>query len=100
MKEIREDLQEVCRQLKSIGEAEMADKVLCAYAAVTGTESPRIDLSYSYVMRKLRNQYPDQVKSFQVAFKRAFEDALDQDMQEPANVALTSALEETGVEVE
>lgn len=99
-KEIRKELQEVCRQLKSVGEDELVDRVLCAYAAVTGSESPRVDLSYSYVMRKLRNTAPDQVRSFQVAFKRAFDDALDQDLDEPANIALTSALKETGVEVD
>lgn len=96
---MREELQEICRQLKSIGEDDLADKVLCAYAAVTGSESPRVDLSYSYVMRKLRNSAPDQVTPFQIAFKRAFEAALDRDLAEPANIALTSALKETGVEV-
>jgi len=98
--DIRKDLQEVCRQLKLVGEHDMADKVLCAYAAVTDVESPRVDLSYSYVMRELRKEFPDQVKPFQIAFKRAFDDALDQDLDEPANIALTSAIKETGVEVD
>ena len=100
MNNIREELQEVCRQLKSIGEDDLADRVLCAYAAVTGSESPRVDLSYSYVLRKLRRTAPDQVAPFQIAFKRAFESALDRDLEEPANIALTSALKESGVEVD
>jgi hypothetical protein len=81
------------------GEDELADKVLCALAALTNTAAPKADLSYSYVMRKLRKNNPDQVREFQVEFKQAFEDALDQDIESPEDVALMQALQKVGVEV-
>ena len=91
--DIRTKLINICRELKSLGDNEMADKVLCAYAAISDTEKPRVDLSYSYIMRKLRkDNTPEQVRSFQKAFKTAFEKALDADLDEPDNIALTSAL--------
>jgi hypothetical protein len=92
-------LRSICKDLKLAGEDEMADKVLCALAALTNTKRPKADLSYSYVMRKLRKNNEDKVREFQIDFKQAFEAALDQDLENPEDVALMQALKKIGVEI-
>jgi hypothetical protein len=87
------ELRVICKDLKLVGEDELADKVLCAIAAVTDAEKPRSDLSYTYVMRKLRQDGdPEKVRTFQVTFKDTFDQALDEDLEDPAELALMKAI--------
>jgi hypothetical protein len=87
------ELRSICKDLKLAGEDELADKVLCALAAVTDAEHPRVDLSYTYVMRKLRKEGdPEKVRKFQVVFKNTFDRALDEDLEDPAELALMQAI--------
>ena len=91
---IANELRDISRQLKLLGELELSDKVLCALAAVTDAERPRVDLSYTYVMRKLRGDKKDKdVHTFQKVFKDTFEEALDNDADNPEEVALMEALQ-------
>ena len=88
------ELRRLCKDLKLVGEDELADKVMCALAAVTDTEHPRIDLSYTYVMRKLRKDKDDEkVSEFQRVFKDTFDQALDEDLEDPAELALMKAIQ-------
>lgn len=89
---IQSEFARVCKDLRMLGDNELADKALCAYAAVTDSENPRVDLSYSYVMRQLRRGDKDRRVEFQKVFKETFDRALVEDIAEPAEVALMVAM--------
>ena len=89
---IASELASICKDLRLLGEAELTKDALFAYAAITDTENPRADLSYSYVMRKLRKGDDDRRLKFQREFKKAFDRALYEDVEEPAEIALMVAL--------
>jgi hypothetical protein len=86
------ELASICKDLRLLGENELTKEALYAYAAITDTENPRADLSYSYVMRKLRKGDDDRRLKFQKVFKNAFDRALLEDVEEPAEIALMVAL--------
>ena len=83
-------LAHICKDLRLLEQHDLTDKVLCAYAALSDIESkPKVDLSYTYIMRKLRQEgNEDRTKAFQVAFKDAFERGLDEDIENPTEIAL------------
>lgn len=70
-----------------------------AFEAIINEVSPRSDLTYSSAMRKIRKDHKDSVKEFQLVFKKAFEKALDDEVDDPEQVALIEALEMIGVEI-
>jgi hypothetical protein len=86
------ELASICKDLRLLGETELTKDALFAYAAITDTENPRADLSYSYVMRKLRKGENSIRLKFQKEFKQAFDRALYEDVEEPAEIALMVAL--------
>lgn len=86
------EIKNLCKKLKIAGEHEIADKLLLAYAALGDTESPRVDLSYSYVMRELRKKDKGNVRKFQTVFRDSFYEALDQGLEDAEEIALMSAL--------
>lgn len=90
----------ICKDLRMLGEHELANKALVAYAAVTNTEAPRVDLSYSYLMRQLRKGKTNRRKKFQVAFKEAFDRALLEDLDEPAAIALMVAMKAINLKID
>ncbi|NJO18539.1 MAG: hypothetical protein HC877_23260 [Thioploca sp.] len=63
-------IHKIAKDLKLYGENEIADKIICAFAAITDAEMPRIDLSYTYIMRELRKE--NKHKDFQISFKKSF----------------------------
>lgn len=85
---IESELASICKDLKILGDKDLTKKALQAYAAATDTERPRVDLSYSYIMRQLRKGNDERKLKFQKAFKKAFDEALYSDVDEPAAVAL------------
>src|SRR5690606_20011661 len=85
--------------LSEAGERALASDLLCALAALTDTEMPRADLTYSSVMRDLRQNNKDSVRKFQVTFKNAFEEAIDEELDNPEQIALMQALQEINVEI-
>lgn len=89
---VASELAAVCKDLRMLGDDDLTKKALCAYAAATDTENPRVDLSYSYIMRKLRKGEEDRRLKFQKVFKEAFDRALYEDADEPANLALMVAM--------
>lgn len=100
MNKYLEELRLLSRNLKDAEEHELADKVLCAWAALTGAKSPKANLSYSYVMRKLRKDHKDKVKDFQIIFKNTFDKALDNELENPEDIALMAALKGIDVEID
>lgn len=89
---IESELSQICKDLRLLGDEDLTKKALLAYAAATDTERPRVDLSYSYVMRQLRKGDEERRVKFQKAFKEAFDEALYADVEEPAAVALMVAM--------
>ncbi len=89
---IESELASICKDLRMLGDDELTKKALCAYAAATDTENPRVDLSYSYIMRKLRKGDDERRLTFQRTFKEAFDRALYEDVEEPASLALMVAM--------
>jgi hypothetical protein len=89
---IASELASICRELRMLGDDELANKALCAYAAATGADKPQVDLSYSYLMRKLRKGDKERRLKFQKVFKEAFDRALYEDVDEPAGLALMVAM--------
>ena len=94
-----EDLKECIRILASHGESALVSDLLCAYAALTDSEMPRVDLTYSSVMRHLRANNKDLVVTFEKEFKKSFEEALESGLDEPENIALLSAISTIGIEL-
>jgi len=87
------------RELSEAGDHRLASDLLCALAAITDTVAPRADLTYSSTMRILRQNHEDSVKDFQVSFKDAFEEALDNDIEDPEQAALLEAIQVIDVEL-
>lgn len=85
--------------LAEIGDKKLVSDLLCALAAITNTENPRADLTYSSVMRHIRNNRKDIVNDFQSYFKQSFEDALDNDLENPEQLALMESLQKFDVEI-
>lgn len=90
---ISKSLGSICKDLRMLGDHELARKALLAYAAMTDTKDPGVDLSYSYLMRELRKGDKKRRIKFQKAFKDAFDRALYADLDEPQNIALMSAMQ-------
>jgi len=89
---VEKELAALCKDLRMLGNDRLTKKMLMAYAAATDTENPRVDLSYSYIMRKLRKGDDERRLTFQKEFKNAFDEALIEDIDDPAEVALTVAM--------
>lgn len=89
---IESTLADICKDLRMLGDNDLTQQAICAYAAITNTEDPRPDLSYSYIMRKLRKGDKKRRLMFQKAFKEAFDTGLYQDVEDPAALALMVAV--------
>jgi hypothetical protein len=100
VREVRAILGSVCKDLRLLGDYDLTDRALCAFAAVTDAEMPRIDLSYTHVMRKLRKENRGKVRSFQESFKSTFERAIDEELDDPENIALMQAIKENDIDPE
>lgn len=89
---IERELAAICKDLRMLGNDKLTKKALMAYAAATNTENPGVDLSYSYIMRELRKGDGERRLTFQKVFKKTFDEALLEDVDEPAEIALMSAM--------
>jgi hypothetical protein len=89
---MEKEIADICKDLRILGDKELLDMALCAFSSVSGIEHPRVDLSYSYLMRKLRKGDPERRLEFQRVFKDSFEEALEEDLEEPESVALVAAM--------
>jgi len=100
MRKEMKKLRHLCQDLALAGERDMADKVLCAIAAISSAENPQAHLSYSYVMRDLRKKHKDKVLQFQTVFKNTFDKAKGKGMDNSEEVALLAGLKKIDVEIE
>lgn len=89
---IATELAGICKDLRLLGDSDLTHKAITAYAALTDVEDPRPDLSYTYIMRKLRKGDDKRRLQFQKVFKAAFDKALYADVEEPAAIALAVAM--------
>lgn len=86
-------------QEKRLAGLDVSEELLLIAIATDGI-SPRSDLTYSYVMRELRRKADEEVvRKFMKEFKAAFEEALDESVNNPEQAALMQALKEIDVEV-
>jgi len=92
MNQIEKELAGICKDLKLLGDRSLTKSALCAYAAIADVDDPHVDLSYTYVMRELRKGDKEKRMLFQQVFKKAFDESLYADLEEPAAVALMVAL--------
>jgi hypothetical protein len=82
-------LTSIARKLKLIGEDDLSNRVLC----VLGASNSMANLSYSYIMRELRQQNdPKRLYAFMKSFKDTFDKAIIEGLEEPANIALFSSI--------
>ena len=72
---------------------------LTALAKQSDGIAPRADLTYSHVMRELRQKDPKGVEKFMKDFKDAFERALDNNLKNPEKHALMESLSHISIEV-
>jgi hypothetical protein len=93
-------LSSVCKDLKLLGDDILVDKLLCIFSAVTDIEHPRIDLSLSYVLRDLRKNNKDKVPLFLKTFTDTFNEAIINNVEDPENIALMSAMKRIDYEVD
>jgi hypothetical protein len=89
---ITTELASICKDLRLLGDRDLTHQAITAYAALTEVEDPRPDLSYTYILRKLRKGDDERRLKFQKVFKAAFDKALYTDVEEPAAIALTVAI--------
>jgi len=87
-------LRKLAKKLRSDGKHEMCDQLI-ASAASPKSISPRPDLSYSYIMRQLRQTGDKKrVRQFQEAFKKAYDEAYIEEVENADDVALLQAIQE------
>lgn len=79
----------IAKELKFIGEDDLSNRILC----VLGTNNSSANLSYSYIMRELRQQNdPKRLYAFMKSFKDAFDKAFVDELEDPTNIALLSSI--------
>jgi len=86
-------LRRLAKDCRLEGNDRLATRALIALAKETGSPTPRSDLSYSYIMRELRKEDPDKLHKFMVVFKKAFDKAYVEELEDPDNIALMEALQ-------
>lgn len=95
-----EVLRDLAVRFKLAGEHDLSDKILCALAGVSGAKNPKPHLSYSYVMRKLRKEDANKALKFQEAFKRVFDEAVKEDLENTEGLALMAGIKAVDFEDE
>jgi len=86
-------LRKLAKESRMAGCDRLANKALIALAKETGLATPQSDLSYSYIMRKLRKGDPEKLHKFMAAFKAAFDKAFIEEIEDPDNAALMEAMQ-------
>jgi hypothetical protein len=88
-------LANLCKKIRLLDDQSLLDKSICAYAAISdisNKDKTNVHLSYTSVLRDLRKSKKEDVRSFQEKFKEVFEQGLDENLENPEEIALTSAL--------
>lgn len=93
---MKDKFKKISNQLIDLGQFDLADKVLCALAAINENTAG----SYSATMRELRKNKSDKKDLFQKKFNEAFNNALDEELENPEQIALMYALKSIGETLE
>jgi len=100
VKEYAKTLRRLAKDFRLAGEGKLCDAVLLALADITEASDVRADLSYSFIMRKLRKLDKDRAKEFQAAYKQAFDEAFLSGLDNLDEVALLQAVQEIDLDSE
>lgn len=86
---------------KTIDNKNILEKICYALSVLSGSKSPKPHLTYSHVMRELRKNAPkEEMRKFQIEFKKSFDEALYEGLENPEDVALMAALQVIDIEIE
>lgn len=91
-------LRKISQDLSSSGDYNLSDKIKIIIANETDNDDANPDLTYSSVMRDLRHNDKYNVNNFMIAFKKAFDEAVLEELDDPDRIALTAALKEINYE--
>lgn len=81
-------------------DSDIRQGILLAISAIDDLEEPRSDLTYTSVMRELRQkESEDKIKNFMKEFKEAFDAGLYEGIDEPESAALMMAIKKTEVDI-
>jgi hypothetical protein len=92
-------LRKLTKELRLRGVDEVCNKVVLAIFSETNAQDAKPDLSYSFILRKLRKS-PERAKEFQIAFKKAFDQAFLEGLHNPDDAAMLQAIQEIDMESE
>ena len=92
-------LRKLAKEFRFQGENEICNKIVFAISSEINAQDAKPDLSYSYVCRELRKSNPEKLKEFQIAFKKAFDEAFLARMDNIDDVAMLQAVKEIDLEL-
>jgi transketolase len=67
-------LNKLAKDLKLLGINNICNKITLAISKETDAKNAKPDISYSFILRKLRKKDPEKAKEFQIKFKEAFDE--------------------------
>jgi hypothetical protein len=91
-------LRKIAKDLKNINEDDICEKIILAIAMETNAKDAKPELSYSYICRDLNKRNNKDLKEFQDCFKKSFDEAFINGLENPEEVALMQSIQEVGYE--
>lgn len=95
-----EYLKKLAQEFRLANDTELANKFLLVISAVTGSENPKSDLSYSFIMRGLRRNKSDKLSQFMKEYKKAFDEAYIEEIEDLEEAALMQAMQKIDLKEE
>jgi len=92
-------LKKLAKEFRIQGEDEICNKIVFAISSEINAQDARPDLSYSFVCREFRKSNPEKLKEFQIAFKKAFDEAFLAGLDNIDDVAMLQAVKEINLEL-
>lgn len=91
------ELISLAKRMKLLGKEDLCQKIKLSIAKETKTNSDKSDLSYSYICRELRKNDKDKLKEVQKEFKKVFDDAFLEGLENPQEIALLHIIKKFNV---
>ena len=91
-------LRKIAKDLKNLGEDDICNKISLAISMETNAKDAKPELSYSYICRELNKKDVNALKVFQNCFKRSFDEAFLEGLENPEEIALIQAIQEVDYE--
>ena len=89
-----EVLKSLAKEARANDKIKLADSFIKKIADITGNVEENADLSYSAIMREIKDD-KEKRKTFMVAFKKAFDAAVLNGIDNPDQIALFQAIKDT-----